>query len=167
MKEIELTQGKVALVDDRDYVALSRWTWFAHKDPKGCWYAGRTDRTGKQRTVHMHRQLLGIEVVGTMRIDHKNGDGLDNQRDNLRTCTHRQNGQNQKLNSANASGYKGVDWKADRKKYRARITVDDTTLELGFFNRVIDAAVAYDQAAQIYFREFARLNFSYDPACYI
>lgn len=164
MKEILLTQGKVTRVDDWDYLALSRWTWFAFKDENGFWYAGRTEN---RRTVRMHRQLLLSDLFGKLVVDHEDNDGLNNQRYNLRACTRSENCQNQKLRSDNACGYKGVEWHPSTEKWRARIRVNQKQISLGLYHRIIDAATTYDAAALRYFGTFAKLNFSYDPACYI
>lgn len=162
MKEIPLTQGKVTLVDDVDYDYLMQWKWHAFKS-RSTWYASRSNNPGKP--ILMHRALLGDTLHEKQLADHENGDGLDNQRLNLRAADHTKNGQNRRPNKNSRSGLKGVFPKG--RKWLAVIVVEGRAHRLGRFSRAIDAAVAYDEAAQRYFGEFARLNFSYDPACFI
>ena len=147
MKGIKLTQNKIALVDDEDYKLVSERKWFFEHG-----YA-RSDY--KRKRLYMHRFILGIE--GKEVIDHKNGDGLDNRRDNLRVCTRSQNRRNSKPNKNTSSVYKGV-FKS-RNKWNASITVKYKIIRLGTFKSEIEAAVAYDKAAINFFGEFAYKNF--------
>lgn len=155
MIEIPLTRGKVALVDDDDYESLSRYKWFAVQNPSGVWYARRnTARNhGPQGFEFMHRRLMGIS--GTAQVDHRDGDGLNNTRKNLRFCTHRQNGMNRKVNAG--CRFKGVS--RSREKYKAAITINGAYVHLGVFSADEEAARAYDRKARETFGEFARLNF--------
>ena len=157
MKEIPLTQGKVALVDDRDYEHLRKFKWFAQFH-HGNWYAVRTSRKseGQKRPISMHTEILGTPKG--MQTDHKDGNGLRNWRDNIRVCTHAQNQHNQQLHiEEKTSVFKGVRW--DRKKWRAYIKFNNKCIHLGYFISEIQAALAYDEAAKKYFGEFACTNF--------
>ena len=92
MREIPLTQGKVALVDDADFDWLNQWKWYAAKAvSNGAFYARRTiNETGT--SIHMHRAILGLEPGDPRRADRIRRDGtLDNRRDNLRIATQSQN----------------------------------------------------------------------------
>ena len=95
-KIIELTQGKSCIVDDEDFEFLNKWKWQAWKSPYGTvWYALRSVKilgTRRSNTIRMHRVIMG-DPFG-LEIDHKNHDGLDNRRENLRICTKAQNQQN-------------------------------------------------------------------------
>jgi len=144
MKTIPLTRGKVALVDDEDYERLSKFKWFARKSKHG-WYASRH--------VSMHQELVTARVV-----DHRDGDGLNNQRSNLRAATREQNARSRRKRSKLTSRFKGVSWAADRKKWRAQIMANGKSKMLGSFEREAEAAAAYDAAARIYFRDFALTN---------
>lgn len=150
MKQIPLTQGKFALVDDADFDWLNQWKWFAHKR-KRIWYAARNARhpNGDRYTLSMHSLLLPEAAL----VDHWDGNGLNNQRHNVRAATQVQNSANAQKR-ANESGFKGVDFHKD-KRWRARLNGKF----LGYFSSSEAAARAYDVAAKELFGEFARLNF--------
>jgi len=157
MKEIPLTRGKVAIVDDVDYDQLVQWKWYAEKCRNG-WYAARKPNTGK---VYMHRSILGIHEF-KIKVDHRDGDGLNNRRLNLRASSNSQNIQHQQRRTDNKSGFKGVHWHSANKKWVAQIGVFihgvTRVVYLGSFNTKQLAAAAYNTAAVQHFGEFAVLN---------
>lgn len=157
-KEIQLTQGKIALVDDDIYPYISQWKWIAHKR-KNTWYAVRNaPRPPGGVLILMHRQI--VQPQNGMDVDHINGDGLDNRAENLRECTHSQNIQNSKLRSDNESGYKGVHWDNVKRKWRAGIREKNGKyIHLGYHDDPCEAGRAYDFAAKKLHGTFARLNF--------
>lgn len=168
MKKIDISTKKYpntfALVDDIDYIELAKYNWHAQKSNKGAIYAQRTFLVnGKQKLLKMHIAILGS--IDGMQIDHRNGDGLDNQRHNIRHCTHTENQRNRKLNSNSTSGYKGVSWCKRSSKWRAHITHNSKLIHLGLFTCIIKAAKAYNEAAKDRFGEFARLNNTFDFDC--
>lgn len=152
--EIPLTRGLVAIVDQEDaarVLALGPWSAF----PRGRnWYGRRTVRyeDGRGGSLYLHRVILDVP-----RVDHINGDGLDNRRANLRSATHADNMRNSRRRSDNTSGYKGVS--ASGWRWVARVYVDSRRLHLGTFASPEEAARAYDAAALELHGEFARLNF--------
>jgi len=156
MKEIPLTQGKTAIVDDDMYDELSKYKWsasFLH----GNWYAKRNIRVGGKRlTVRMHSVI--IDIPSGLLPDHKNGNGLDNRRENLRACTKTENQRNQRK-TRGTSVFKGVHWKEERGNWIAQIQVNHKNFHLGCFTSEIAAALAYDEAAKLHFGEFAKTNF--------
>lgn len=160
MKEIKLTQGKVALVDDADYEWLSQWKWCAHKQPKGeKFYAvrGLYLEDGTHHSIRMHRQILNASE-GT-EVDHIDCNGLNNQRSNLRLATRSQNEMNKVPWKKNkTSKYKGVHYCNTRRKYVMGIRFNNS-LKRKYHTSEIDAAQAYDELARIHHGEFARLNF--------
>lgn len=158
MKTIALTQGRVALVDDADFERLNQWTWCAWKH-RNTFYAQRARRVseGKSGVVFMHQEVC------CKGADHKNGNGLDNRRSNLRPCTASQNSANQPLQKGNRSGFKGVSWQGGRlNKWTAQVQVLGKKIHLGCYSDKEDAARAYDAAAREHFGEFAQLNFPGD-----
>lgn len=154
MKLIPLTQGKFAKVDDEDYEELIKYKWCAGRFRGGKWYAmTASNHEGKKSSVFMHR-VLNNTPKG-MATDHINGDGLDNQKDNLRSCTASQNGRNVGLWKTNKSGYKGVSWCKETRNWRALIYVGGRKIHLGMFRDVLEAASAYRKAELDYGKEFA------------
>ncbi len=163
MKKIPLTQNRFALVDDEDFERLSRHKWCAvcHS---GIYYAMReqhlsgSGKNRKRKTILMHRLIMNAKKE--QQIDHRNGSGLDNRKQNLRFCTQSQNNMNQKPSqSSTSSRFKGVSWKKENKKWVAYITKSRQRHHVGYFNSEIEAAEAYDKRAKELFGEFARTNF--------
>ena len=158
MKEIPLTQGKTALVDDCDHEMLMQCKWYAVYSPltRG-WYAAVTVGKAPHRVnLLMHRVILGARPG--VKVDHKNLDGLNNTRGNLRLCTTSQNKANAGLISSNTSGYKGVSQNHKSRSWTAYIYFQGAQIYLGSFCTPQIAAAAYDQAAVRYFGEFALTN---------
>ena len=165
MKEIPLSQGMVALVDDEDFEWLNKFNWYACKC-RGKFYARRktqTSRAGgrkrKSTTFYMHREIIKTALD----IDHWDGNGLNNQRQNLRPCTESQNQMNRRNNGNSTSGYKGVSWHTRTGKRRATIRIGVKQAELGFYQSKEEAAIAYNEAAARYFGEFALANKLHKP----
>jgi hypothetical protein len=158
MKEITLTQGKVALVDDDTYEYLNQFKWFAHKNNSGPFYAVRTDRTsGKQIKICMHRLIMGISDPKIL-VDHKDRDGLNNQRYNLRMANKSQNNANRRARRNGSSKYLGVCWDKREKKWRVQIKKNGIIKHVGMFSNEDDAALAYNEKAIVMHGDFARLN---------
>ena len=146
MKEIGLTQNQVALVDDDLYEELNQAKWYALK-VKNVFYAARKLSTnGKKNTILMHWEVIGKPQKG-FEVDHRNGCGTDNQRENLRHVTHRQNLQNLK-HVKKSSKYSGVYWDKSRNKWNARIKIKGKTKNLGRFTNEAEAFGAYSQAVE-------------------
>lgn len=148
MREIPLTQGRIALVDDEDFDLVNqfRWRWMPPV-PKhaGVGYAG----TKSAPVIMMHHLVAGQSV------DHRDRNGLNNQRANLRRCTGSQNAANRQFPLTD-SGYRGV--RQHGAGWRARIRVNYKGIHLGSFATPEEAAIVYNQAATHYFGEFAVLN---------
>ena len=153
--EIPLSQGKVAIVDLADYPLVSGKKWTAHNG-NGRWYAFRNipDHKG---TELMHRVIMGAKKGE--QIDHQDCDGLNNRRANLRFSNQSQNLANQRLRSNNTSGFKGVCWDKTTTKWKATFKSKRKQHHIGLFEKVEDAAKAYDLYALEEWGQFARLNF--------
>jgi hypothetical protein len=156
MKQIPLTQGKFALVDDADLEWLSQYKWRIHKKPGGRFYARTSIKiNGVWKTVGMHQLIMGLPE---QEVDHRNRNGLDNQRCNLRECSRSHNQQNT-IRPGGTSSFKGVSWQSSRRKWLAAICVNQKRINLGRYINEIDAAKAYDEAAKLHFGENALTNF--------
>lgn len=151
MKQIPLTQGLFAIVDDEDFERLNTYKW--HVSSRGnISYAARKVM---DKNIYMHREVLGSP--NNMVVDHIDGNGLNNSRLNLRSCTQSENIKNSKLSKSNSVGFKGVS--RSGTGYKAQICVNRNKMYLGYFGKAEEAAKAYDKAALEHFGEFANLNF--------
>jgi hypothetical protein len=155
MKEIRLTKGYVALVDDEDFERVNQFKWSAKECPNTVY----AQRGHDGRHTMLHRFILRI-TDPKIKVDHWDGDGLHNWQQNLRIATRQQNGANRKLNKNNTSGFKGVTWRKDRGKWNAFTEIKTKRIHLGYFDCPLQAACAYDMAAVKYFGNFAKCNFA-------
>jgi hypothetical protein len=160
--EVPLTRGKVAIIDAQDAPEVFRYKWYASKQQGWTFYAVTSiHKEGRQTALLMHRLIL--DPPPGIQVDHRNRNGLDNRRCNLRILDKsNQQRHNSKVPSHSISGLKGVSyakgsWLKNRK-WRARIVVDGHEKRLGYFNTKEEAAAAYDAVALHYFGEFARTN---------
>jgi hypothetical protein len=159
MKQIKLFSSKypnlVALVDDEDFDRLNEFRWHPYKD-KTTFYAIRNidDGNGGHTTRPMHQEILG-RVAGSV-IDHRDGDGLNNQKGNIRRCTQGENTRNARLRSDSTSRVKGVTWFAKDRKWRARIQANKKAVFLGYFDTIEEARSAYEAASKRLHGEFGR-----------
>jgi len=164
MKQIELTQGQYALVDDADYDWLSKYKWYARE--RCCsenFDAIRNSKVknGKRHLISMARQILGLKSGDKRQADHINHNTSDNRRENLRICTRQQNQMNRKPAKNKSSKFKGVSWLGEIRgirKWHATIRINGRLKNLGRFSTEKSAAQAYNLAAKRYFGNFAYLN---------
>lgn len=154
MREIPLTRGFVAVVDDADYRRISAFKWCAQVI-NGAVYAARRDGG---RYLYMHRVILN--APRGVQVDHRKGNTLDNRKSKLRLCSPRNNLRAFKRKRAGASSkYRGVSWFARDSLWHARIKTADRQIHLGYFLSEEAAARAYDTTARKHFKTFAALNF--------
>lgn len=150
MKTIPLSQGLFAIIDDNDYEELSKYKWFALKD-HNTYYAARSVKKedGKWKQIRMHQEIIGNKL--NFIIDHIDGNGLNNQSDNLRHVTRRQNTQNK--HTLKTSQYPGIYWYQPRHKWRARIWVDGKRKHLGYWENEYEAYLAYCNANKYFLNQ--------------
>ncbi len=166
MKEIKLGRGTdVALVDDEDFEYLSKLKWFSVEKGNTKYvirrqYIEERNEKGRKKTVKVsiHRLILGIDDKNQF-IDHVDGNGLNNQRSNLRLASAHENNRNTRKMKNCSSKYKGVSWLPKFEKWKVDIYINGKNKGLGLFKNEEEAARAYDRMAKIHFGEFAWLNF--------
>lgn len=163
MKHIKLTKDKIAFVDNKDFEYLNQWKWCAGKI-KNIWYAYRGKRQpkiakgiyGKVKRISMHRLIL--KAKKGQYVDHRDDNGLNNQRKNIRICTNSQNICRSRKRKNTSSKYKGVSWSKASNRWLVAIKANKKLIYLGLFYNEKDAAMTYNRAAKKYHKEFARLN---------
>lgn len=158
---VPLTRGKFAIIDAEDVHLVEGWNWTAVKRSDGkTFYAARNQylgggrRSAKSKYVRMHRIIAG--VADDVLVDHRDGDGLNNRRGNLRAATPVQNQQNSGIRKDNKSGFKGVGWHKAANGWVANITLNGKRKHLGVFPSAEAAYEAYLKAAKTEFGEFMR-----------
>lgn len=147
MKQIPVTRGRFALVDDEDFEALSKAQWFFSNG-----YARRNPEEGNPNSASMHRSIL--DPPSHLFIDHIDGNRLNNQRANLRICTKNQNMRNSRLRKDSRSGLKGATFHSRSGRWRAKITINGKRIEIGSFATPEAAHDAYCARAKEAFGEF-------------
>ena len=157
MKNIQLTQGKFAIVDDDMFEELNQFKWYAEKR-KDTFYARRNERNRLHvKKFYMHRQIMNV-TDPKIQVDHIFGDGLDNRREKLRLCTMVENLRNQRARVGETSIYKGVFWDKSRNRWGCQIVNNGVKIHIGRFINETYAAEQYNLKASELFGEFARLN---------
>lgn len=158
MKEIILPGKIVALVDDEDFEWLNQWKWKAHKKHYATYaYRHMLNGSGKLISVFMHRQIMDTTDPKIF-VDHKDHNGLNNQKYNLRLATPSQNSSNRRPIKNSSSKYLGVQWFKPTMVWAARIKKYGVVKTIGYFKYEANAALAYNEAAKILHGEFANLN---------
>ena len=158
MRVITLSQGKFAAINEADWEKVKGYKWYADRRNGNHWYARSHD--SQQKIVYLHRLIM--EPPDGMVVDHRNGNGLDCRRSNMRVCTHQENMRNRRK-TCGLSQFKGVSRHKWTGRWCADVNVDDKTIHLGLFDSEENAARAYDEAAQKHHGDFARLNFPDTP----
>jgi hypothetical protein len=152
MREVPLTKGYTAVVDDKDFAIVSQHKWQACVTPRIVYAYRSVRKDGKHGKLYLHRFLLKVEDP-KVEVDHRDHDGLNCQRYNLRTGTKADNQHNRRMRNASVSGYKGV------SRNRGKWIVQIHGKCVGRFTEVIAAAKAYDTAAVAMYGEYAHTNF--------
>lgn len=160
MKKINISTknkpGVYAIVDDEDYERINENKWFTAPSGDKLYAIRHVRRSGGLISVNMAK--LVMRYVGDKVVDHINGDSLDNRKCNLRLCTQLQNMKNLSLYKRNTTGHKGVSYRKESGRYRARITNDNKTYTIGHYKTAKEAAIAYNEVAKVMHGEYANLN---------
>jgi hypothetical protein len=158
-RRIYLGEGEFTILDPRDYYRLSKFQWYI-KGSFGKFYAARNYKydSRQTKTVSMHREIMNAPKG--LLVDHRNRDGLDNRRANLRLATYSENNCNKAKRKNTSSRFVGVCFNKQLNRWGAYIKPQGKKIFLGYFDSETDAGKAYDEAAKKYHGEFACLNFS-------
>lgn len=159
MKELKLIRGGIAMVDDEDFERMSKGKWYAEKSGNK-FYAMRyfyNYEKNRKDHVRMHRELMNLTDPKKV-VDHIDGNGLNNQKSNIRICTQAQNRFNSNKRKGNKTGYIGVSL-FNNKVFRARILLNGKEHHLGYFKDAKEAALVRDKKCRELHGEFAKLNF--------
>lgn len=153
MKVIHTKKGQQIIVDDSDFESLSRFKWYVNGG-----YAGRTAKNplnDKPMMILMHREILCLSFGNPLHGDHRDGNTLNNQRENLRIATNSQNQCNRGPCKTNTSGYKGVTWNKRSNKWQAAMKFQGTNMLLGTSDDPQIAYALYVEAARRLHGEFS------------
>lgn len=153
---VPLTQGYEAIIDAKDTPLVEGMNWRALVDQHTVYAvrSGARSKVEKRKTIYMHR--LFATVPDSMELDHVDGNGLNNRRENLRVATALQNRRNQKLGKRNKVGLKGVSWSKAAKKWQASIRVNNKGVYLGIFETPEEAHAAYIAAIPKYHGDWGK-----------
>ena len=164
MKKIKLGKSeKFALIDDEDFESVNLYNWRCQISKIRPVIYVRTNVKVNEKLVAVKLHNFLMNPPEGFVVDHKDGDGLNNQRENLRICTDSRNKINVGLRKDNTSGYKGVDFVKRLNKYRSQIRINRKTKYIGIYQTAEEAARSYDETATKLFGEFAYLNFPKNP----
>lgn len=156
---VELTQGKWAVIDAADAAAVGEFNWTALKRNRGYGYYARrgikAKHEGVNTTEYLHRFIAKRMGWSDQEVDHRDGNGLDCRRGNLRRATHAQNVANVPMRIDNTSGVKGAVWNARQSKWVCHVYADKVRYFVGAFSSLDDARVALEARRRALHGEFA------------
>lgn len=156
MQIINLKGGLQAMVDDEDFEELSLHNWKAEWHGRSFRAYRSTGKGGKWAKFYMHRVILKCQ--NGQSIDHIDANPLNNQKSNLRICTHQQNCFNSSSRKNSSSKFLGVHWAKHCRKWISQFEINGKNNYIGSYDNETEAALAYNVAASFAFKEFARLN---------
>lgn len=149
------------LIDDEDYEKVMKYKWYLDGSKENGLYYFRVniyEESVHTQFLSLHRYLMDCIKGDGKVVDHINGNTLDNRKENLRVCTHAENGRNRKKAKNNTSGYKGVCFNKNRNKWQSYIKLNSKIIHLGYFSTAELAYEAYCKAVPIYHKEFGRVK---------
>jgi hypothetical protein len=153
---VPLTKGYEAVIDAADVSLVDGRNWQAFVSSSTVYAASKDHSNGKRKSVLMHRVIMGDPE--RFHVDHRDGNGLHNRRENLRHATRAQNNRNKRTPQNNTSGFKGVYWHKIARKWRAKIAFNGRSKHIGLYDTVEDAHAAYREASVKYHGEFGRTD---------
>lgn len=152
---VPLTKGYEAVIDAADVCLVENFNWYADTSHGHTVYARRNVNNGKPCSIKMHRVITGCEEG--LLVDHKDCNGLNNRRSNLRIADHAENARNTRSRKNNTSGFKGVSLHKGTGKWHATIWYHGKIIFLGAFTKPEDAHKSYADASEFFHGEFGRV----------
>lgn len=153
---IPLTNGYEAIIDSADVPLVNKWNWSAKVEEHTVYARRGISIKGKHHTIKLHRMILS--VPDGIEVDHKDGNGLNNRRSNLRTATRSQNMCNKSIQRNCKSGVKGVCWEKNRNRWKAEIRFEGKKKYLGSFASKEEACAAYAEASKAIHGEYGKVD---------
>ena len=150
---VPLTRGYEAVIDAEDVPIIQFFSWSAKPKPSKVYAVTGLKSESGNTTVLMHRMIM--RYPSGLQVDHIDGDGLNNRKSNLRVATHTQNMWNRGPQRNSVTGFRGVCWSHREGKWRARISVNNCKIDIGFFDTPEAAHAAYVRASEKLHGEFA------------
>lgn len=155
---LEKIENNEVFIDECDLEIFRKYKWKIQYQKNTRYIYCSTYDGIKVKCILFHRLILNCSHGDKKCVDHIDGNGLNNLRDNLRICTHSENMRNRINNKPHSSIYKGVSWTKLNKKWRASIRINKKYISLGLFINEVDAAKAYNIASEKYHKDFSRIN---------
>lgn len=152
--QVPISRGYFVTIDKDDYERVTQWKWTALPTQWTVYARRNVKKNGKQHSLYLHRFIMG-DPEG-LEVDHRDCNGLNNSKSNLRVANDSQQNCNQRIQKRSYSGIKGVGWNKTRGKWQAYIGLGQKTRHLGFYNTKEEAAAARATAANILHRDFVR-----------
>lgn len=157
---ISLTRGLVAIIDEKNFDRLSKYSWQATFCKNGYVRVSRMtkrDAHGKRKCIGLAREILGLSD-SRIHVDHINGNTLDNREENIRMCSAYENMKNRIKKHKSSSKFKGVSWSESHKRWVCRVFSNGKKVFHGYFKDEMCAAKKYNEIAIVHHKEFAKLN---------
>jgi hypothetical protein len=148
--------GYDVLIDEDDFERVNSMKWHIRKCGKGEHLYAAHSNSKPPHSIFLHKFILNAPY--DIEVDHKNCNTLDNRKENLRMCSHAENLRNRRININNTSGYKGVSFCKNHKRWEAQISVNGQKKRIGYFCTPEKAYKAYCEASKIYHGEFHRVS---------
>lgn len=149
-----LTQGLFTILDAKDYPKIRQYKWYARKTPYTFYASTNVNNSGKRKTIQLHRAITDAPIG--MEVDHKDRNGLNNTRANLRVCTKEENQHNASIRKDNTSGFKGIYWMKSSSAWAVSIQAYGKRIYCGIYKSKNEAILVRDKKIRELHKDFAK-----------